>query len=93
MVQTSTLEWPQGTGFDVFYRTGNTEQEVNDKDWSAMTAVSTSTSTDPMIFNEFQYAKDAIGMFSFYQFKIVMTSPSSCDVPIVKRLRGIALGT
>lgn len=84
---------PQGTGFNVFYRTGNTEQEVNDKDWGAMTAVSTATSTDPLVYKEFQYAKDSIGMFSFYQFKIVMTSPSSCDVPIVKRLRGIALGT
>lgn len=84
---------PQGSGFQVFYRTGNTEAEVTDKVWTAMPAVSTSTSTDPMIFNEFQYAKDALGLFSFYQFKIVMTSSSSCNVPMVKRLRGLALGT
>lgn len=84
---------PQGSGFKVFYRTGNTEQEVNDKVWTAMPAISTATSTDPLIFKEFQYAKDSIGMFSFYQFKLVMTSLSSSNVPLVKRLRGIALGT
>jgi hypothetical protein len=84
---------PQGSNFLVFYRTGNTEQEVNDKVWAAMPAVSTKTSTDPMIFNEFQYAKDALTLFSFYQFKIVMTSNSSCNVPMAKRLRGLALGT
>lgn len=84
---------PQNSGFSVFFRTGNTEQEVNDKVWNAMPAVSTGTSTDPMIYKEFQYAKDAISMFSFYQFKLVMTSASSSNVPLVKRLRGIALGT
>lgn len=84
---------PQGSGFSVFYRVGNTEQEVNDKVWAALPAVSTSTSTDPMVFKEFKYAKDALGLFGFYQFKIVMTSNSSCNVPLVKRLRGIALGT
>lgn len=84
---------PQGSGFQVFYRVGNTEQEVTDKVWTSLPAVSTSTSTDPMVFKEFKYAKDALGLFGFYQFKIVMTSNSSCNVPLVKRLRGIALGT
>lgn len=84
---------PQEAALTVMYRVGNTEQEVNDKAWSAMTAINTSTTTDPFAFKEFEYAKDGIALFSFYQFKVVMTSTSSTKVPLCKRLRGIALGT
>lgn len=84
---------PQDAVVQVLYRTGNTEQEVNDKVWSVMDAVSTGTTTDPFVFKEFEYNKDGIPLFSFYQYKVVTTSTSSCKVPLFKRLRGIALGT
>lgn len=84
---------PQESGVKVMYRTGNTEKEVSEKTWSDMTAVTTGTTADVFTYKEFEYAKDNIALFSFYQFKIVMVSPVSGKVPQFKRLRGIALGT
>lgn len=84
---------PQEASVQVMYRTGNTEQEVNDKAWAVMTPVTTSISPDVFTYKEFEYSKDNIALFSFYQFKLVMTSPISGKVPMFKRLRGIALGT
>lgn len=84
---------PQEAGVRVLYRTGNTEKEVNEKVWAEMTPVTVGTTADVFTYKEFEYSKDNIALFSFYQFKIVMTSPVSGKVPLFKRLRGIALGT
>lgn len=84
---------PQEAVLKVMYRTGNTEQEVNEKVWAELTPVTTGTTTDPFTFKEFEYAKNGIALFGFYQFKVVMTSTSNAKVPLCKRLRGIALGT
>jgi len=84
---------PVGADIKVFFRTGNTEQEVNENVWSEMNARVSATSPDMFTFTEFEFSKDGLALFSFYQFKIVMTSTSSSNVPQLMRLRGIALGT
>lgn len=84
---------PQGSNVVIMYRTGNSEGEVESKDWTLMPEIVTSLATDRSTFNEFEYGIDNIASFTFYQFKIVLLSKSACKIPQVRRLRGIALGT
>lgn len=84
---------PQGSNVVVMYRTGNSEGEVESKDWVLIPEIVTSLATDRLTFNEFEYGANDIAPFTFYQFKIVLLSKSACKVPLVRRFRGIALGT
>jgi hypothetical protein len=84
---------PQGSDVVIYYRTGNSIEETNEKSWSTLPAIVTTVSTDEFTFNEFEYEKIDIPLFSFYQFKIVMLSESSSVVPKLQRFRGLALGT
>lgn len=84
---------PQGSNVILMYRTGNTEEEVESKDWVELPAIVSTLATDRTTFNEFEYGIDDIASFTFFQFKIVMVSESSSKTPQVRRFRGIALGT
>lgn len=84
---------PQGSEVYIFYRTGNSEEELNSKTWAQMNTVTAVTATDATTFNEAEYSKDSIAAFGYYQFKIVGTSSSSSQIPLMRRLRGLALGT
>lgn len=84
---------PQGSNVSVFYRTGNSQEEVSGKSWSAMNTIVAATTSDENTFKEAEFGKEAIAAFGFYQFKIVLTSTSSSAIPKCKRMRGIALGT
>jgi hypothetical protein len=84
---------PQNADIKVFYRTGNSTEEVSAKSWLELTTVKALTTVDLNTFVEAEYGVDNITNFSFYQFKIVLLSESSSVIPRVKRLRGIALGT
>lgn len=84
---------PQGSNVLLMYRTGNTEEEVDSKDWVTLPAIVSTLATDRTTFNEFEYGVDDIASFTFFQFKIVMVSESSSKTPQVRRFRGIALGT
>lgn len=87
------VNMPQGSDVKLFYRTGNSNVEVEGKSWTEMTTNTTSVATDNQTFTEFEYSKDALPAFTHYQFKIAMTSESSSRVPRLKRFRGIALGS
>lgn len=84
---------PQGSEVYVFYRTGNSEEELNSKVWNTLPAITSVAASDANTYNEAEYLKDSIASFGHYQFKIVCTSSSSSVIPKIKRLRGIALGT
>lgn len=84
---------PQGSDVVVFYRTGNSEEELNTKNWSNLPTIVSVTASENDIFYESEYGQDTLSDFGFYQFKIVMVSTSSSAVPRCRRLRGIALGT
>ena len=84
---------PQGSNVSVFYKTGNSENEVTNKVWSVLPTIVSVTASDVNSYSEAEFAKDDIPDFGFYQFKIVLTSISSSAIPSCKRMRGIALGT
>ena len=98
---------PNGTNFDLYYRTLPTGADgiIQDIDWTLASKVEPSsnhnnlpTDTNPNLFREYRYTigGDYVGQlvpFSTYQIKIVMRSTSSTDVPRFKALRTIALGT
>lgn len=84
---------PQGSNVLMMYRTGNTEEEVENKDWVELPALVSTLATDRTTFNEFEYGIDDIASFTFFQFKAVMLSESSSKTPQIRRFRGIALGT
>lgn len=98
---------PNGTDFDLYYRTLPTGADgiIQDIDWTLASKVEPSsnhnnlpTDTNPNLFREYRYTigGDYVGQlvpFSTYQIKIVMKSTSSTDVPRFKALRTIALGT
>jgi hypothetical protein len=84
---------PQGSNVQLYYRVGNTEEEVTGKVWTLMPSIVSIVATDAYTFNEFEYAADNLPLFSLYQFKAVLVSDSSTRVPKLKRFRGIALGS
>lgn len=98
---------PNGTNFDLYYRTLETGAGgiIQDIDWTLASKVEPSsnhnnlpTDTNRNLFREYRYTigGDYLGQltpFSSYQIKIVMTSTSSTNVPRFKALRTIALGT
>lgn len=98
---------PDGTNFDLYYRTLETGADtvIEDVDWTLASKVEPSsnhnnmpTDTNGRRFREYRYTigGDYVGAltpFSTYQIKIVMTSTSSSRVPRFKALRTIALGT
>jgi hypothetical protein len=84
---------PQNADIKVFYRVGNSTEEVNIKSWNELTTIRALTTVDLTTFVEAEYGVDNLPNFGFYQFKIVLLSESSSVIPRVKRLRGLALGT
>lgn len=84
---------PQGSDILMMYRVGNTKEEVEGKKWSYMDTVRSTYASDRASYSEAEYEKEDLSPFSFYQFKVVMTSTSSGSVPSLKRFRGIALGS
>jgi hypothetical protein len=84
---------PQGSNVSVFYKTGNSENEVVGKVWTALPTIVSVTASDVNSYSEAEFSKDDIPDFGFYQFKIVLTSVSSSAIPSCKRMRGLALGT
>lgn len=87
------LNKPQGSNVIVYFRTGNSEEELNAKTWASLQTIVSVTSSDNEVFYEAEFGQDNIADFGYYQFKIVMVSSSSSAVPRCRRLRGIALGT
>jgi hypothetical protein len=84
------LSLPYGSEIKLYARVGNSESEVNAGTWTDIPVISALSSTSEFVETTFEHLFTS--PFSFYQFKIVMLSTSACNIPRVKRFRGIALG-
>lgn len=84
---------PQNTDIIYYYRTGNTADEVKNKQWSKFAYNSGNSVTSNNEYKEFTFSVDNIASFNFYQIKTVMLSKSTAIVPSVRRFRCLALGT
>jgi len=84
------LSLPEGANVKIFSRVGNSEAEVEQTTWSEIPVINRIAS--PAEFVEHVFERSYSSTFTFYQFKIVMLSTSSSNVPRVQRFRGIVLG-
>ncbi len=87
------LHKPQNTDILYYYRTGNSVDEINSKQWVKMNPQNAQAVTKTNEYKEFTFGVDNISAFNFYQIKTVLLSKSSTVVPSVKRFRCLALGT
>lgn len=87
------LHKPQNTDILYYYRTGNSIDEINSRQWIKMNAQNAQSVTKTNEYKEFTFGVDNIAAFNFYQIKTVLLSKSSTTVPSVKRFRCLALGT
>ena len=83
---------PSQTFVDVYYKATNTEEEIEDTDWTlANPNEPVPFSDDAVSFNESEYVIDPTNLFSVFALKIVMRSRNSSRVPSVRDLRVISL--
>lgn len=87
------LHKPQNTDILYYYRTGNSIDEINSRQWVKMNPQNAQAVTKTNEYKEFTFGVDNISAFNFYQIKTVLLSKSSTVVPSVKRFRCLALGT
>lgn len=87
------LHKPQNTDILYYYRTGNSIDEINSRQWVKMNPQNAQAVTKTGEYKEFTFGVDNISAFNFYQIKTVLLSKSSTVVPSVKRFRCLALGT
>ena len=84
---------PQDTDVVYFYRVGNSQEEVESKTWSKFDLQKGSTVTKVNEYKEFNFGKDEMNNFTFYQIKSILLSKSSATIPSVRKFRCLALGT
>ncbi len=84
---------PQDTDVVYYYRVGNSQEEVESKTWVKLDIQKGSTVTKVNEYKEFNFGKDDMDNFTFYQIKTVMLSKSSATIPSVRKFRCLALGT
>jgi len=87
---------PNGSNFDLYYRTAAEGENIIDKSWILDTPENTLPSDDnPSIFREYTYLiggdDGTLDSFSEYQLKIVFRSVNSSAVPKIRDLRAIAM--
>lgn len=89
---------PSAAGFRVYYKTGTADDNLDDMSYIEVSE-NTNNPADELstVFREYEYLVGGqvgnLDAFTQYQVKIVMTSTNSSKIPIVKRLRAIALVT
>ena len=85
---------PNGSEFDLYYRTANDGEDIFQTDWT-LQAAETTVAPDGVNFREYRYLiggqGGSIPEFTQYQYKIVMRSNNSSAVPIFKDFRSIAM--
>ena len=85
---------PNGSDFDVYYRTSTDGNNIFATDW-ILAAAESAVAPDARNFREYRYLLGGVGgtlnAFTQYQLKIVLRSNSSSTVPKIKDLRSIAL--
>jgi len=87
---------PNGSNFDLYYRTAAEGENIIDKSWILDAPENTLPSDDnPSIFREYTYLiggdDGTLDSFSEYQLKIVFRSVNSSAVPKIRDLRAIAM--
>ena len=87
---------PNGTYFDIYYKTITSDGSLNDTNWILATADNTvQTDENPNRFREYRYTIGGEGgfldAFTTFQVKIVMNSTNSSKVPVFRDFRAIAL--
>lgn len=80
-----------GSAVKVYYKVSNTEGGLFDTTWTEMPSKSQQSASNSFV--EYVYETPVLSQFSVFQVKIVLLSTSSTKIPVVKRFRGIALGT
>ena len=87
---------PASTDFQLFFRTANSDEVIQDKDYVLATEL-TNNSPDESeyVFKDYEYLIGGLGgqllPFNSFQLKIVMRSTNSVKVPVFRDLRVIAL--
>lgn len=79
---------PSSSDVTVSCRYANSEQEILSKDWETME--SSSKNVVSSIYVDRMFTKET-NAFTFYQLKITINSNSKTEVPLIKRLRVIAM--
>lgn len=87
---------PEGSEFDLYYRTAVEGERINDKSWTYEEEENTLPADEnSTIFREYTYLIGGDGgtldAFSEFQLKIVFRSTNSSKVPKIRDLRAIAL--
>jgi len=87
---------PNGTDFQLFFRTATADEILSDKPYTLQAAETTlPTDENPNVFREYRYLiggqNGSLPAFTKFQSKIVFRSTNSAKVPRIKDLRIIAL--
>ena len=91
-----TANRPNGTDFELYYRTATADEVITDKNYT-LQAAETTLPTDESIavFREYRYLiggqNGVLPAFTKFQVKIVMRSINSAKIPRIRDLRIIAL--
>lgn len=91
-----TANRPDGTDFQVYYRTATSDEVITDKNF-ILQAEETNNPADnnPKVFREYRYMigglNGSVKAFTKFQIKIVFRSNNNARVPKIKNLRMIAL--
>ena len=91
-----TANRPSETDFQVYFRTGTSDENIEENAFTLATQENTITSDEnPVIYREYTYLIGGQGgslpAFTKFQFKIVMRSTNQARVPRIKDMRVIAL--
>ena len=91
-----TANRPDGTDFQVYYRTATSDEKITDNNF-ILQAEETNNPSDnnPRVFREYRYMigglNGSVKAFTKFQIKIVFRSNNNARVPKIKNLRMIAL--
>lgn len=91
-----TANRPEGTDFQVYYRTATSDENIGDKDFILQPEETNNPADNsPRVFREYRYLigglNGSVKAFTKFQIKIVFRSITSARVPKIKNLRMIAL--
>ncbi len=91
-----TANRPNGTDFEVYYRTGTADEVITEKSYTLQAPETTlPTDENQLTFREYRYLvggqNGSLPAFSKFQVKVVFRSVNSAKVPRIRDLRIIAL--
>lgn len=84
---------PIGSDVIISARFANSRDEIDQSSWTVLNSIIESSEGDSFAFMENEYGLENLNDFTVYQLMIQLKAKNAADVPIMKRLRVIALGT